>query len=512
MYFNNKHIRRFGVWALLISAIATLWYIGLEYFRGGTVDDSYILYRYAKNLADGHGFRWNIYGEKVQGFTSILWVIVLAAGKEMSGLRVHKIAPYIGLVCSTTTLIFTYISCRSILPDRYKGLALIAPVTLSLSPAFVRHSISGMETSLVYLFVSVSILFLSKMGARYKKHVFAILTVISGMVRPDLILIVSTMYILHKLLSEDEERRIYDISIYIGACTILGSMYLVWLNVYFGSPIPLPAYMKSALNRASSYISFILSWQLRFLEYASVLIVLSLLVYIFRRRANHIIDSIFLSCLIFFLYLFSVVPIMNFSYRYQSILLIILIVTAVYGIKNILTRMDGRYYSLKALAFSCFLPFVAIHSTGDFTLTRNNAERLHSQKAQREELASIIDYNSGITIADTEAGKLPFFSGVNHIDLLGLNTKFIAYNRYDQNFKKKFVKYINKKEPEIYMYSYPNPEYLVIMDTNLFHKYTPVCGLKFRAAILTKSNYFDELSSDFRSMGNNVNIGGDCKI
>src|SRR5262245_22165277 len=41
------------------------------------VDDAYISFRYAKNAVDGHGFVFNI-GERVEGYTSSLWVFLLA--------------------------------------------------------------------------------------------------------------------------------------------------------------------------------------------------------------------------------------------------------------------------------------------------------------------------------------------------------------------------------------------------------------------------------------------------
>ena len=42
-------------------------------------DDSMISMRFARNLAHGHGFVWNVLGPRIEGFTNLLWVLVMAA-------------------------------------------------------------------------------------------------------------------------------------------------------------------------------------------------------------------------------------------------------------------------------------------------------------------------------------------------------------------------------------------------------------------------------------------------
>jgi len=42
------------------------------------IDDAYIFFVYARNFAEGHGFVYNVGGERVEGFSSMLWVLVLS--------------------------------------------------------------------------------------------------------------------------------------------------------------------------------------------------------------------------------------------------------------------------------------------------------------------------------------------------------------------------------------------------------------------------------------------------
>src|SRR5215831_1387235 len=44
-----------------------------------TLDDAYITFRYARHLAEGYGLgAWNHTGEHVEGYSSLLWTLLLA--------------------------------------------------------------------------------------------------------------------------------------------------------------------------------------------------------------------------------------------------------------------------------------------------------------------------------------------------------------------------------------------------------------------------------------------------
>jgi hypothetical protein len=66
-------------------------------------DDTYITLRYAKHLADGHGLRYNVGGERVEGFTSFLWVVILAAVHH-AGCDIVRGAQVLALTCALVTL------------------------------------------------------------------------------------------------------------------------------------------------------------------------------------------------------------------------------------------------------------------------------------------------------------------------------------------------------------------------------------------------------------------------
>jgi len=69
-------------------------------------DDAFITFRYADNLAAGHGFVYNI-GEHVLGTTTPLFTLLLAAFRVI-GVSPMNGSLLIGLVCSGFTAILVY--------------------------------------------------------------------------------------------------------------------------------------------------------------------------------------------------------------------------------------------------------------------------------------------------------------------------------------------------------------------------------------------------------------------
>ena len=59
---------------LLLAALLFGYNVHRYYFLS---DDSFISFRYARHLAEGHGLVWNS-GERIEGYTNFLWVLFMA--------------------------------------------------------------------------------------------------------------------------------------------------------------------------------------------------------------------------------------------------------------------------------------------------------------------------------------------------------------------------------------------------------------------------------------------------
>ena len=65
-----------------LPAVAAALRMGPMGFLG--IDDANIYFVYAKNLALGHGFVYHPGGERVEGFTSLLWTLLCAAAHRLA--------------------------------------------------------------------------------------------------------------------------------------------------------------------------------------------------------------------------------------------------------------------------------------------------------------------------------------------------------------------------------------------------------------------------------------------
>src|SRR6266550_207763 len=69
-----------------------------------TLDDAYITFRYARHLAEGYGLgAWNHTGEHVEGYSSPLWMLLLA-GAAWLGVDVRIASKVLGTAAALTEI------------------------------------------------------------------------------------------------------------------------------------------------------------------------------------------------------------------------------------------------------------------------------------------------------------------------------------------------------------------------------------------------------------------------
>jgi arabinofuranosyltransferase len=123
-------------------------------FFDHTVDDAFISYRYARNLAEGRGLVWNT-GQRVEGYTDFLWVVTLA-GAIAAGLDAELTSKLLGLAAGAGTLALVVRAAPR--PTSRPELVWLAPVLLAVSPPFAAWATGGLETALFALLVTATVL------------------------------------------------------------------------------------------------------------------------------------------------------------------------------------------------------------------------------------------------------------------------------------------------------------------------------------------------------------------
>jgi len=125
--------------ALALAVAAGLW-LGWQLLF--LCDDAFISFRYADNLAAGHGLVWNE-GEWVEGYTNFLWTAMLG-GASWIGLDIPLVALFGCLLSFVLALVATAAAVRRLAPR--PPLLPFAAIALAGAQPFYTFASSGLET------------------------------------------------------------------------------------------------------------------------------------------------------------------------------------------------------------------------------------------------------------------------------------------------------------------------------------------------------------------------------
>jgi hypothetical protein len=194
------------------------------------IDDAYISFRYARNLAGGHGLVFNE-GQRVEGYTNFSWVL-LSALAVRAGLSPTWVMPLVGVAAGIGVLVVVYREARAMareeaMPRRLAGVPAAALVAASPSLAF--YASTGLETALYTLFATIACAAI----ARRRAVPFALATVAAALTRPEagLLAVVG--------MTRFAVARDRGPALRAGAILAAGLLpYLAWNVAYFGTLVP----------------------------------------------------------------------------------------------------------------------------------------------------------------------------------------------------------------------------------------------------------------------------------
>jgi hypothetical protein len=130
-----------GVWLLVVALVTcAAWAVA---WWPNTVDDAFIVFRYAANLAAGHGAVFNP-GERVEGYSSPLWMATLA-GAAFARAHVETVSKVLGLACSLGGLLV--LGLALIRSGARIGIAGAAALVIAGLPTMHLYQVSGLETA-----------------------------------------------------------------------------------------------------------------------------------------------------------------------------------------------------------------------------------------------------------------------------------------------------------------------------------------------------------------------------
>jgi hypothetical protein len=120
------------------------------------VDDAAIGFAYARNLADGEGLVAQPGGERVEGYSDPLWVLLLSLW-EVVGIDGFVSSKIMGLLFGVATVSLVWAIARWSRPDRDEVVPLLAACALAANAQFAIWNTSGLENSLFNLLLAAGV-------------------------------------------------------------------------------------------------------------------------------------------------------------------------------------------------------------------------------------------------------------------------------------------------------------------------------------------------------------------
>ncbi len=213
-----------GIVALIFGVHA------LQYPR--IFEDAFISYRYADNLIAGHGLVFNP-GETVEGYTSFLWVLVLAVARVFTR-DLQAVGPWLSLAAGVAMLMLSYELARQLTSSAWAGLA--ASCIVAAHGSMAMYAVTGMESTLFAALITGAV-YLMCTGSR--PYLFAVTLVLAGMCRPEGVgyagVLIAGFAWLHGWRACVRPAALW--------LALYGS-YFIWRYAYFGYPFPNTYYAK----------------------------------------------------------------------------------------------------------------------------------------------------------------------------------------------------------------------------------------------------------------------------
>jgi hypothetical protein len=375
-----------------------------------TIDDAFISFRYSANLADGHGPVWNVDGPRVEGFTNFAWVVWSGLGAVL-GIALPLFTKVTSLLLGLATL---YLLIRE--GHRRAGLTGVlvgAGAYVVFLPTYF-HITAGLETAaFAAVLLRVVVLGLRVLaGERVRTWEPPVLLLLLGMLRPEGVLAALPVFALWFW----RERGRVSARWWTVAAVVVGAAYFVWRWQYYGQLLPNTFYVKFG-NLDSGWL-----WtkHTTLLLLPLLLLTLSL---VFRKATRAV--GVLLVVTVAVTYVTYAVsgPTMDYLDRFADHAIPVLCLGAGIAAGTLAPRVVGALLGVVAVGWSA----VAGATAPDLGVIANygpDLQRAHI--AIGKGLAEADVPAPARSLAVTDAGAIPYFSGWRSIDYIGLNDAAIA--------------------------------------------------------------------------------------
>ena len=477
------------------------------------VDDAFISFRYAENLVDGHGFVFNPGGDRVEGYTNFLWVMLIAGGL-LAGIQPEHFVLILSFPIYLACLLLSYRLAIRMLGNR--SLGFIIMILVGTNYTVSTFATCGLETCLQLLefltvihIVSVSM----ERGWNARRSLALSVTLsITLLTRPDAVVLAFVgLYAFFR--SVKDVRPLNWICI-AAPFVLVVFPYLIWKVSYFNALLPNSYHARVHGLTAIPYgLLYIYLFGLSYLL-LPYLLVLPLFWKSSKVKNSHV--GIAGLCVLTWIIYVVWVGGDFMEFRFLIPILPLLLIMIVRLIDTGITSRKLRY----GLIFCIFLG--SVNNGAAFgqvikgwwvleapILSRPLTAPEHNLKGIGLKLKEMFE-GKDVTIAVGSAGAIPYYSGLRTIDMLGVNDLMVPEigNQLSTRAGHRFMSplwYLTKQEVNLILWPiYFNFSKSVFEDwamrvewRDLYHYYLdidrPIDGIHIREAHLLGIPVGDDL-------------------
>lgn len=464
-----KPFTRLELPAFLMLCIWT--YAAIWHFRNAQLDDAFITYRFARNIASGLGFTYNP-PQQVLGTTTPLYTFLLATAGVLT-LDIPSVSLFINAASILALATMVYMLSE---PDRNRWSALLPALLVAFLPG--TYTVLGMET-LLYTALLYSGFYAA---SRAKFTAATIIAALATLTRYDGVLFAGVLFL--------QEWR-YQKKLPWWNILLFGVMLLPWVFsvvLAFGSPLPVTFYAKTG-GHGSVYLKGMgdnLSSLIFFAHLPNVIYLILyfflgiMIVNVFLLMNSHFLRWLFLWVVLYIAsYNFLALRYTQHWYYYPILPALLLFIS--YGFKHLINVMGDRLMRFSWLAKRFLfvvglLPILCMVFLGMINLWNNVGQvaELGGRYQIYREAALWVCMNtkSDHGIAVPEIGIVGWFCNQKIIDPYGLVTlEMLPYIEEDNRLAG-----LASLEPDvIIIQNYPKDSQVIFPSADSFKaSYTPV--------------------------------------
>ena len=410
----------------LLSAVA--WRETVMRLRSAIViDDAFILYRYAEHWAAGFGPTWNVGEAHAEGYSSPLFVALLAAGKAL-GADVPALAEALGIACSLSTVALLLWLTHSM--TGRAAWALLAGAILLVHPSFALWAVGGMETPLYTLLLLGVVAAVHRSTTSERRRALwalSLLLSLAALARTEGVLAAAALAALAPFAPPSLGRRWLRALVPVA---FVVALHVLVRRLYYGLWLPLPVYEKG-----DALVGWDLVWGFAadhwvYLPFVALALALG------RGRAALPMRYAAVVAVALAVIVLQVDPVMGRFQRYLLPCLPGLVLLFVLGLRAAVSRLRPRMWVLASLAVAALLSGPEV--VGASRDAQGVAVALYSARLHRghvrlgQWIAARADPDTQLVVAD--CGVIPYYAGVRVIDVFGLNTPHVAMHGVDTDW------------------------------------------------------------------------------